>query len=220
VNPDLRVVLYGVGSPLVIDAEEACARAGIAIAAGVRNVEGPAHVTAAVRVIERAALTEHELACPFMVALFTPAHRRTAVDDALQAGFRRGAVVVDPTTAVARSATLAAGVFVNAGSVIAGLCRLDEWVLVNRGATVGHHAHLSTYASIGPGVTLCGHTSVGRGAVVAAGSVVLPQVSIGANAVVSAGSVVREDVPANTLVAGNPARVIRTGIAGYKDLAV
>jgi len=34
-------------------------------------------------------------------------------------------------------------------------------------------------------------------------------VTIGANAVVAAGSVVIRDVPAGTLVAGNPARVVR-----------
>ncbi len=39
--------------------------------------------------------------------------------------------------------------------------------------------------------------------------VVLPGVRIGRNAVVGAGSVVKQDVPANGLVAGNPARLVR-----------
>ena len=33
--------------------------------------------------------------------------------------------------------------------------------------------------------------------------------TIGENAIVGAGSVVTKDVPANTIVAGNPARVLR-----------
>ena len=40
-------------------------------------------------------------------------------------------------------------------------------------------------------------------------AIVLPGVTIGRSAVVAAGAVVTTDVPANTLVAGNPARVIR-----------
>jgi acetyltransferase-like isoleucine patch superfamily enzyme len=40
-------------------------------------------------------------------------------------------------------------------------------------------------------------------------AIVLPGVTIGRSAVVAAGAVVTSDVPANTLVAGNPARVIR-----------
>jgi maltose O-acetyltransferase len=41
------------------------------------------------------------------------------------------------------------------------------------------------------------------------GAILLPGVTIGRNAVVGAGSVVSRSVPANTVVAGNPARVIR-----------
>ncbi|ODA96299.1 transferase [Mesorhizobium sp. SEMIA 3007] len=45
---------------------------------------------------------------------------------------------------------------------------------------------------------------------IAAGATVIGGVTIGENAVIAAGSVVTKDVPANTLVGGNPARVIRS----------
>jgi maltose O-acetyltransferase len=41
------------------------------------------------------------------------------------------------------------------------------------------------------------------------GAIILPGVRIGKNSVVGAGAVVTRNVPANTVVAGNPARVIR-----------
>jgi UDP-2-acetamido-3-amino-2,3-dideoxy-glucuronate N-acetyltransferase len=49
-----------------------------------------------------------------------------------------------------------------------------------------------------------------RGARVGGGSVLLPGVVIGENAFVGAGSVVTKDVPANTVVFGNPAKVVKT----------
>jgi acetyltransferase-like isoleucine patch superfamily enzyme len=45
---------------------------------------------------------------------------------------------------------------------------------------------------------------------IAAGATIVGGVTIGENAVVAAGSVVTKDVPPNTLVGGNPARVIRS----------
>jgi acetyltransferase-like isoleucine patch superfamily enzyme len=52
--------------------------------------------------------------------------------------------------------------------------------------------------------------TVGRNVWISRDAIVLPGVSIGDHAVIGAGAVVTADVPARTLVAGNPARVIRT----------
>ena|SRR5438093_3772849 len=52
-------------------------------------------------------------------------------------------------------------------------------------------------------------TVVRRGASIGSGAVILCNLTIGENAVVGAGSVVTKDVPANAIVAGNPARVLR-----------
>jgi len=52
-------------------------------------------------------------------------------------------------------------------------------------------------------------TLVRRGASIGSGATLLCNLSVGENAIVGAGSVVTKDVPANTIVAGNPARVLR-----------
>ena len=53
-------------------------------------------------------------------------------------------------------------------------------------------------------------TVVKRGASIGSGSTILSNLVIGENAIVGAGSVVTHDVPANTVVAGNPAKVLRS----------
>jgi acetyltransferase-like isoleucine patch superfamily enzyme len=50
---------------------------------------------------------------------------------------------------------------------------------------------------------------VKRGASIGTGATILGGVNVGAGAIVGAGSVVTKDVPAGTIVAGNPARIIR-----------
>jgi acetyltransferase-like isoleucine patch superfamily enzyme len=52
-------------------------------------------------------------------------------------------------------------------------------------------------------------TLVKTGASIGSGSTILANVTVGENAIVGAGSVVTKDVPANSIVAGNPARVLR-----------
>ena len=53
-------------------------------------------------------------------------------------------------------------------------------------------------------------TLIKKGASIGSGATILSKITIGENAIVGAGSVVTRDVPANTIVAGNPARVMRT----------
>lgn len=53
-------------------------------------------------------------------------------------------------------------------------------------------------------------TLVKKGASIGSGSTILAKVVIGENAIVGAGSVVTKDVPANTIVAGNPAKILRS----------
>lgn len=84
---------------------------------------------------------------------------------------------------------------------------------------------LDDYALIGPGVHLlttnhvenpfCRESTqskpihVGKRVWVGGNVTVLPGITIGDNSIVGAGSVVTKDIPANVIVAGNPARIIR-----------
>jgi UDP-2-acetamido-3-amino-2,3-dideoxy-glucuronate N-acetyltransferase len=52
-------------------------------------------------------------------------------------------------------------------------------------------------------------TIVKKGASIGSGSTILCNITIGEKAIVGSGSVVTKDVPPNTIVAGNPARIVR-----------
>jgi len=59
-------------------------------------------------------------------------------------------------------------------------------------------------------------TYIGRNCFVGAGAIIMPGVRIGDECIVGSGAVVTKDVPSHSIVAGNPAAVVRAGIRTVK----
>ena len=99
-------------------------------------------------------------------------------------------------------------VFINCGSVVISVLGIeigDDVALANEVYLMDSNSH---------GVEGRPHVQapirIGDGTWIGARAMVLPGVTIGKRCVVGAGSVVTRDVPDDSLVAGNPARVVRT----------
>ncbi|MGO9118661.1 MAG: acyltransferase [Desulfomonilaceae bacterium] len=104
-------------------------------------------------------------------------------------------------------------------------CKISSHTFICEGVTIEDHVfigHNVTFINDSyprattPGGTLQTEknwkvepTLVKKGASIGSGSTILSKVTVGENAIVGAGSVVTRDVPANAIVAGNPARLLR-----------
>lgn len=91
---------------------------------------------------------------------------------------------------------------------------IEDEVFVGHGVTFTNDRYPRATAATGQLQTeadwTCVPTLVKRGASIGSGATILPGVTIGEQAIVGAGSVVTKDVPAGAVVAGNPARVIKS----------
>lgn len=119
-------------------------------------------------------------------------------------------VWVHPTVSQGKQVAIDRGTVVLEQAVLQVEASIGRHVIINTAAVLCHECHVGDYAHIGPGAVLCGNVFVSPLAWVGAGAVVRPGVTIGEGAVIGAGAVVLEDVPANTLVVGNPARIQTT----------
>lgn len=213
-------IVYGINSPYVYELHETLQRLNWHVNAWVMNQSGtaPADLNPVILISEFD--LEQLKIYPVIVPLVTPGHRKTVEEELSGYSANHFATIVDPTTTVARSAQISEGVYVNGGGIIGAHVILHEWSQVNRSVSIGHHSVLEPYATLGPGSLLCGHCVIKKGAFIGAGAVINPKVCVGSNSVVGAGAVVTKDVPPNTMVAGNPARVIRENIVGYNLVGV
>lgn len=82
----------------------------------------------------------------------------------------------------------------------------NTWVL--RNAMILSHDHCRG----NNGINKLYDTHIGHNCVIGVNSIILPGVAIGDHCVVAAGAVVTKDAPPNSVIAGNPAVVIKKGV--------
>ncbi len=87
--------------------------------------------------------------------------------------------------------------------------KIGNHCIINTAAVIEHECRIEDFVHISPNASLAGNIIIKKGAHVGLGANILQGITVGENAVIGAGAVVLEDVPDNTIVVGNPARIIR-----------
>lgn len=122
--------------------------------------------------------------------------------------------LVDSRAVVASGVVVSQGAFIEAGSVIGPETFIGEGVIVDNGAVVSHDCHIGAHSHLSPGCSLSGIVRLEGNVLVGVGACINSQVNVGMNAVITPGSAVVSDIPADSVVSGNPARIIGRSFRG------
>jgi sugar O-acyltransferase (sialic acid O-acetyltransferase NeuD family) len=133
---------------------------------------------------------------------------RRKVQEALISILGQPINAIHPSAVVSASVEMKHGVMISANATLNPLVTLGHGVICNTSCSIDHECTIDDFAHVGPGAVLCGNVRIGAGTFVGANAVVKQGVSIGSNVTIGAGTVVIRDIPDNTLVVGNPQRVL------------
>ena len=141
-------------------------------------------------------------------AVGSPEAKRHMVERATRLGLEF-CTVIHPSVQKSEYVDLGFGTVVTAGCILTTQIQVGNHVFLNLDTTVGHDSIIEDFVNVAPGCHISGHVTLKEGADLGTGAVVLQGITVGQWSTVGAGAVVIEDVPANAVVVGVPAKVIK-----------
>lgn len=117
--------------------------------------------------------------------------------------------IIHPSVSLSPSATIGAGTVILPQCVIASNARIGNHVMILPLSVISHDSVVGDFTTIAGGVCVSGNVRVGGGGYLGSNCAIRGNLEIGAKALIGMGAVVVADVPANAVMAGNPACKIR-----------
>lgn len=106
--------------------------------------------------------------------------------------------------------SLGVGNYIQEKVILQANVKIGNNSAINAGSIVSHETVLGNSVFLAPGCHLAGCITVEDGVFIGVGATIMPRLKIGKWSVVGAGSVVIRDVPPYSIVAGSPAKIIKT----------
>ena len=145
----------------------------------------------------------------FVVGINDARAKRSVVNTMKSLGDPTWGSVIHPTVSVQASVKTGYGVVILGGVEVTVNVTIGAFASINRLVALAHDCELGDYTSIAPCASISGNVTLCQGVEIGTGACIREGVTLGTGSMIGMGSIVVKDVPANTLVVGNPAKPLR-----------
>lgn len=117
--------------------------------------------------------------------------------------------LIHPQASVSKFAKVGLGCTVFQHSSVSANASIGNHVLILPGSVINHDSKVGSYTTLTSGVCLSGNVTIDEGCYVGSNSAIRQDLKIGKHSLIGMGSTVLQDVPNQSIYAGNPAKFIR-----------
>jgi sugar O-acyltransferase (sialic acid O-acetyltransferase NeuD family) len=117
--------------------------------------------------------------------------------------------IVHPSARISALSKIGKGTVVLQNVVIASNAQVGNHVIILPNSIVSHDDVISDYTCIAGGACISGEVHVGKSCYIGTNCSLIGRIRVGDHSLIGMGSVVLKDVPPRSIVAGNPARILR-----------
>lgn len=114
-----------------------------------------------------------------------------------------------PSAIIDKTSVIESGTVVMAGAIINAASHIGKHCIINTNSSIDHDCEIEDFVHISPNATLCGNITIGELSQIGAGCTIIQGIKIGKNVTIGAGAVVLKDIPDNSVVVGNPGKIIK-----------
>ncbi|QUH19069.1 acetyltransferase [Alkaliphilus sp. B6464] len=117
--------------------------------------------------------------------------------------------VIDSGLNLSRLSSVKNGTIVHTGATITVNVHIGKGCLINKHVVIGHDVNIGDYTVISPNASIGGDVNIASNCYIGSGAIIRNGINIGQNSIIGMGAVVLKDVDPNSVMVGNPAKLLK-----------
>lgn len=127
--------------------------------------------------------------------------------------------VIDPSVDI-DMVKMGVGNFIQENVILQANVEIGDNTAIHLNSSISHDTKIGNSSFITVSCNVAGKVTIGDGVFVGTGATIIPKVSIGNWSIIGAGAVVTKDVPPNSVVVGNPGKIIKNNPIKYTNAKI